>query len=73
MTKVVEFESIEPMETIQTSLDYQMRENPIGETRKDAQKQAHQDRSQGDRPFPLSDISNGGSGCTTDALSGNLS
>ncbi len=24
------------METIQTSLDYQMRENPMGETRKDA-------------------------------------
>jgi len=36
VTNGVEFDSIEPMETIQTSLDYQMRENPMGETRKDA-------------------------------------
>ena len=36
MTKGLEFNSIEPMETIQTSLDYQMWENPMGETRKDA-------------------------------------
>lgn len=36
MTNGVEFDSIEPMETIQASLDYQMRENPMGETRKDA-------------------------------------
>ena len=36
MTNGVELDSIEPMETIQTSLDYQMGENPMGETRKDA-------------------------------------
>jgi len=36
VTNEVEFDSIEPMETIQASLDYQMRENPMGETRKDA-------------------------------------
>ena len=32
---------------------------------------AHQDRSQGGQPFPLRDISNGGSGCAANALSGN--
>ena len=37
----------------------------------DAQSQAHQDRSQGGQPFPLRDISDGGSGCAADALSGN--
>ena len=36
-----------------------------------AQRQAHQDRSQGGQPFPLRDISDGGSGCAADALSGN--
>jgi len=36
VTNGVEFDSIEPMETTQASLDYQMRENPMGETRKDA-------------------------------------
>ena len=36
VTDGLEFNSIEPMETIQTSLDYQMRKNPIGETRKDS-------------------------------------
>ena len=36
MTNGLEFNSIEPVETIQASLDYQMREKPMGETRKDA-------------------------------------
>ena len=36
VTDGLEFNSIEPMETIQTSLDYQMRKNPMGETRKDS-------------------------------------
>ncbi len=36
-----------------------------------AQRQAHQDRSQGGQPFALRDISNGRSGCSEDALSGN--
>ncbi len=38
MTSGVELDSIEPIETIQTSLDYQMRENLMGEARKDALK-----------------------------------
>jgi len=29
------------------------------------------DRSKGGQPFPLRDISDGGSGCAADALSGN--
>ena len=33
---MVEFDSIEPIETIQINLAQQMRENPMGETRKDA-------------------------------------
>ena len=37
----------------------------------DAQRQAHQDRSQGGQPFALCDISNGRSGCSEDTLSGN--
>jgi len=36
-----------------------------------AQRQAHQDRSQSGKSFPLRDISNGGSGCSADTLSGN--
>ena len=36
-----------------------------------AQRQAHQNRSQCGQPFPLRDISDGGSGCSADALSGN--
>ncbi len=36
-----------------------------------AQRQAHQDRSQGGQPCPLRDISNGGSGSAADAPSGN--
>jgi len=36
-----------------------------------AQRQAHQDRSQGGQPFSLRDISDGGSGCATDAFSRN--
>jgi len=36
-----------------------------------AQRQAHQDRSQGGQPLPLRDISDGGSGCAADTLSGN--
>jgi hypothetical protein len=35
------------------------------------QRQAHQDRSQGGQPFPLRDISDGGSGSAAEALSGN--
>jgi hypothetical protein len=35
VTNGVELDSIEPIETIQTSLDYQMREKPMGEARKD--------------------------------------
>jgi len=50
------------METIQTSLDYKMQENQMGETRKDAQRQADQDSRQGGQPFPLRDISDGRSG-----------
>ncbi len=34
-------------------------------------RQAHQDRNQGGQPLPLRDISDGGSGCAADALSGN--
>ncbi len=37
----------------------------------DAESQAHQDRSQGGQPFPLGDISDGGSGSAAAALSGN--
>ncbi len=36
-----------------------------------AQRQAHQDRSQGGQAFALRDISDGGSGCAEDASSGN--
>ena len=36
MTKEKDFDSIELMETIQASFNYQVRENPMGETRKDA-------------------------------------
>ena len=36
VTKGLEFNSIEPMETTQTSLDYLTWENPMGEARKDA-------------------------------------
>ena len=36
MTNEQDFDSIEFLETIQTSLDYQMRENPMDEARKDA-------------------------------------
>ena len=36
MTRGLEFDSIELMETIQTSLDYQMRENLMVEVGKDA-------------------------------------
>ena len=36
MTSEQDFDSIELMETIQISLDYQMRDNSMGETRKDA-------------------------------------
>ena len=36
-----------------------------------AQRQAHQDRSQGGQPFALCDISNGRSGCAEGTLSGN--
>ncbi len=36
-----------------------------------AQRQAHQDRSQSGQPFPLRDISDGRSGCAADTLSGN--
>jgi len=36
-----------------------------------AQRQAHQDRSQSGQPFALRDISDGRSGCAADALSGN--
>ena len=35
------------------------------------QRQAHQDRSQGGQPFPLRDISDGGSGSAAEALSRN--
>ncbi len=38
----------------------------------DTQRQAHQDRSQSGQPFLLRDISDGGSGCAADALTGNL-
>ncbi len=36
MTNGVEFDSIEPMETTQATLDHLIQENPMGETRKDA-------------------------------------
>ena len=36
MTNLVEFDSIEPMETTQDSLDHLTWENPMGEARKDA-------------------------------------
>ena len=36
MTNEQAFDSIEPMETIQASFDHPIRENPIGEARKDA-------------------------------------
>ena len=36
MTNGLEFDSMEPMETIQASFDYQMRENLMGEACKDA-------------------------------------
>ena len=71
MTICLEFNSIQPMETTQASLDHLTRENPLGEARKDAQRQAHQDRSHGGLPLPLRDISDGGSGCAADTLSGN--
>ena len=47
------------METTQATFDPMIRENPRGEAHKDAQRQAHQDRSQGGQPFPLRDISDG--------------
>jgi len=61
------------METIQPSFDHLIREKPMGEAvvSSDAQRQAHQDRSQGGQPFALWDIPNGGSGCSADTLSGN--
>ena len=37
----------------------------------DAPREADQDWSQGGQPFPLRDISDGGSGCAADTLSGN--
>ena len=36
MRNELNFDSIKPMETIQTSFDHLLRENPMGETRKDA-------------------------------------
>ncbi len=68
MTNRYDFDSIERMETIQTSFDHLIRENPMGEARKGAQRQAHQDRSQSGPPFALRDISNGRSGCSADTL-----
>ena len=36
MTNELDFDSIEPMETTQATLDHLIQENPMGETRKDA-------------------------------------
>jgi len=36
MTKELDFDSIELTETIQASFNYQMQENPMGESKKDA-------------------------------------
>ncbi|MFC1652871.1 hypothetical protein ACFL3F_04040 [Planctomycetota bacterium] len=44
----------------------------MGEARKDAQRQAHQDRSQGGQSFPLRDILDGRGDGIKKAVSENL-
>ena len=81
MTNRQDFDGIELMETIQASFDHLIRENPMGEARKDALKldfdrrlklefhgtKVTSDATQG----CWRDISNGRSGCSEDTLSGN--